>query len=255
MRLEYKFLIKRKLLPELRRSFYPYVQLDPYAQLRDNQEYIVRSIYFDTNELCFYHEKIAGIQIRKKIRIRGYNEYDNSNKLFLEIKRKHENYISKNRSQIYYHQLTDLFKTEDPIVSLKNHNSMHDEDGKKFLYYVLRYGLRPTVLVVFDREAYYSRFNSNLRLTIDKNLRYYGFPELTELYKDHVLQNTLNGNAILEIKFSKGFPDWLQSILTEYGLTRAALSKYTICLDAQKHLNPATRRTTLPFNRGLYRYQ
>ena len=230
----------------------PYVRLDPYAQQRDDKEYIVRSIYFDTNELRFYHEKIAGLKIRKKLRIRGYNEFNHTNKLFLEIKRKHENYISKNRSQVDYHELGELFRAEDPMDYLNHKNSRRD--GKKFLYYIMRYGLRPIVLVVYNREAYYSCFNSNLRVTIDKNLRYYGFPEFSELYEDHLLQHALNGSAIMEVKFSRGFPDWLQSIIKEYNLSRGPLSKYTICLDAQTHLRPSTRRTTLPFNRELYRY-
>jgi len=253
MRQEYKFLVRRKLLADLRHALLPYLKPDPYALLRDGYEYTVRSIYFDTNELRYYHEKIAGLKSRKKVRIRGYNEYDNSNRIFLEIKRKHENYIKKNRSQIEYRNLDDVFRFVNPLHLFENHQSKND--AKKFLYNVQRYGLNPIVLVVYDREAYYSNFNSTLRITIDKDLRYFGFPECSDLYEDHRLQSALREYVILEVKFTKGFPKWLRSIIQEFGLYREALSKYTICLDAQKHLNPASRKTTLPFSRAMYKSQ
>ncbi len=172
--------------------------------------------------------------------------------MFLEIKRKHENYINKSRSQIRYKDIDDFFRAKEPEQFIINSDS--ERSCNQFLYYINAQGLKPTVLVVYDRAAFFSNFNSNLRITIDKNLRYYGFPEFTELFEDQRLQRTLNGFSIMEVKFTRGFPGWLQEIIMDFGLVREALSKYTMCLDAQKTLNPETRKSMLPFNRAIPSY-
>jgi len=249
MRQEYKFLIADKRLAHLQSCLGPFVRLDPYTQDRKNHEYIVRSIYFDTTSLLFYHEKIAGLKDRKKIRIRAYNEHSDSSRIFLEIKRKHENFINKSRAPINYTDLDSFFTAREPEQFIVNGNSKRS--CSQFLYYVNAQGLKPTVLVVYDRAAFFSKFNSDLRITIDKNLRFYAFPEFFELFDDAGLQQALNGYSILEIKFNRGFPSWLQKIIKDFGLTRQALSKYTMCLDAQKNLFPENRRSILPFNRAL----
>ena len=91
-RKEYKYLVPNDLLPDLRRALKPFLSLDDFAMQRDKKEYTVRSIYYDTKTLEFYFEKIEGYKIRKKIRIRGYNQLLGEKVVFLEIKRKYENF-------------------------------------------------------------------------------------------------------------------------------------------------------------------
>jgi len=71
MRLEYKFLFPANRVDELREAVRPFVFMDEYAALEKNKEYTVRSIYYDTMRLDDYLDKLAGIKIRKKLRIRG----------------------------------------------------------------------------------------------------------------------------------------------------------------------------------------
>ena len=117
------------------------------------------------------------------------------------------------------------------------------KDAEKFLHHIYKRTLKPTVLVVYDREAYYSKFDHKLRLTFDKNLRYNLFPSMDKLYCDDNLKAALPGYFIFEVKFGHGFPNWLSNILTDFGLWRMALSKYTICLEKEKAFNPAHRRS------------
>jgi SPX domain protein involved in polyphosphate accumulation len=113
MRLEYKFLVPNDRIDELRSSISPFVLLDEYAAREVNNEYTVHSIYYDTMKLDDYHDKLAGIKIRKKLRIRGYNLQDVNSLAFLEIKRKYENHISKNRAPLLYSNLAEILKTSD----------------------------------------------------------------------------------------------------------------------------------------------
>lgn len=45
-------------------------------------------------------------------------------------------------------------------------------------------------------------------------------------------------NFVLEIKFDNGYPKWMQEIVQEFNLQRRSVSKYTICIDSSKLINP-----------------
>ena len=110
MRLEYKYLVPINRLAEFKKELLPYVDIDD--KFNANEEYKVRSIYFDTTDLRFYREKIEGLKIRKKLRIRGYNELENKNLVFLEIKRKNEGFVNKNRAPLHYSNLSDFLESD-----------------------------------------------------------------------------------------------------------------------------------------------
>ena len=87
MRLEYKFLVRKEYLNELRDALLPFLFFDEYAEKEIAKEYTCRSIYYDTSRMDDYYDKLAGIKIRKKLRIRGYNKQNDESVVFLEIKR------------------------------------------------------------------------------------------------------------------------------------------------------------------------
>lgn len=253
MRKEYKYFVPNHLLDNLRRDIAPFVELDNFAFNRDRKEYTVRSIYFDTMDMEYYREKIEGLMLRKKIRIRGYNEVISNKLIFLEIKNKYESFNYKNRTPLLYSELEELFKTgkvEDYIISGKRSRKTIS-DGKHFFFWMIKKNLRPTVLVVYDREAFFGKFNDALRITFDKNLRFMAYPKLNNLYSQN-LQPAFKDHFILEVKFDKGFAYWLQEILTRYRLTRRALSKYTICLDAHHNYFPVTKTSKYSLNYNAF---
>ena len=243
MRLEYKFLIENDRLSSLRSDLAPFVEADAFAQARSPQQYVVRSIYFDTHDLECYFQKIEGIPVRRKLRIRGYNELDKTSVIFLEIKKKYGSATMKFRSPLHYGNLDKLLQTNavERYVISENGSQEPIDNGRRFLYHLMRKSLRPTVLVVYDREPYYCRFNPHLRITLDNNLRHRIFPTTQCLFNDTGLKASLANHFILEIKFTLGFPDWLQSIIRRYDVTRQALSKYTICLAQHSCAKPLTR--------------
>jgi hypothetical protein len=242
MRREYKYLVLHRDLEKLRERILPFVDVDNFAS--EGNQYTVRSIYFDSSSLKFYNEKIDGIKIRKKLRVRGYNKKADESIVFLEIKRKYENHINKNRSALKYYNLNDLLETKDLESYCLTENGFQNSiaDGERFLHHVHKSSLKPIVLIVYEREAYFSKFDTSLRLTFDKNLRYLLFPSLDRLYSEEDMQYPMPKNFIFEIKFSRGFPRWLQSILRDLNISRMALSKYTISLDNEKVFRRANAR-------------
>lgn len=238
MRLEYKFLVPINSMEELRNSIRPFVKLDEYAEREVDKQYTVRSIYFDTMKLDDYHDKLAGLKIRKKLRIRGYNKNDNHSIVFLEIKRKYENHISKNRAPVLYSNLEEMLNTSDYEKYLLKRNNFRDaqNDAAQFFYLTKIKNCSPVVLINYEREAFFSRHDSTLRITFDKNLRSVSLPRIFNLYSDEQAKYAMPGNFIMEVKFFNGFPSWLQSIIRKFELKRQAISKYTICVDTHNQL-------------------
>lgn len=238
MQLEYKYLVPNSLLDQLRKSFLPFVNLDDYAKVQIEKEYRVRSIYYDTMRLEDYMDTISGLKVRKKLRIRTYNQINNENIVFLEVKRKYERYIFKNRAPLMYYDLDEMLQTADInrfLIKKKNYLNAQS-DAVKFFYLLWIKNCIPAILVVYEREAFFSKYDATLRITFDKNLRSRALPKTSDLFNDAGLKPAMHDFFILEIKFFNGFPNWLQNILNRYNLQRKAISKYTKCVDNQYEL-------------------
>lgn len=239
LRLEYKYLLSLDDLDRLRRMILPYVNIDKFGRSFGREGYCVRSIYLDTPEVCCYHEKEAGIKVRRKYRIRVYNQLESDSKVFLEIKRKYINRISKNRAPVSYRDLLHIFTDHQSDTESQNLSDYCNgcPDMAQFMYHYYSRGLRPMVLINYEREAFFSRFDPGLRLTFDKNLRSSIFPNLDTLFAEMPYNYSLNNKFILEVKFYESLPNWFRSIIQSFDISRLALSKYTICLKSHKLMN------------------
>ncbi len=172
IRFEYKYLAPIELIGQLRFEVMPYVDYDEYASASKLGEYTVRSIYFDNDRLQYYNDKVDGLEVRKKVRIRGYGAKDENSIVFLEVKRKKGVYVLKSRSALTFENLEKIFISKDferYILSKPIENAI--ESAKNFFYYVNVDNLKPIILVVYEREAYRGKFDDSLRITFDKNLR------------------------------------------------------------------------------------
>jgi SPX domain protein involved in polyphosphate accumulation len=244
MKYEFKYIVPMSLMDELREAMKPYVELDPYAAAMENHEYTVRSIYFDTAHFDYYYEKIDGYKIRKKIRIRGYNEKIGDSTVFMEIKRKFKEPIEKDREKLTFEVMKRLMAGE----GARAYGDMEDDHGVngagKFLYHVYRNNLKPVVLVIYDREAFFDRFKPDVRITIDKNLRSIAYPSIDDLYSEEKVVTSNKGNFIFEVKFIDHFPGWLRPITGRLGLIRQSASKYVFCIDSH-HLTESSRKADM----------
>lgn len=231
---EYKFLAPIELLDDIRDDITPYVCYDKYAELREEKHYTVRSIYYDTPTFRCYDEKAEGLIVKKKYRIRGYDEEKETNTVFLEIKRKYENLVAKNRAPLKWDRTKMLFSEQIfADQGLACNDDFQEENVQRFFYNYYRKKLLPTVLVSYEREAFYSKFDCTLRITIDKNIRSLLYPSLKSLYVDEA-QYAMPRHFIFEVKFYRGLPLWIRSLVTRYELFRLSLSKYTICIDSHR---------------------
>ena len=219
LRHELKYLITPAELGALRRVLDPLMQRDPNGD--KNNEYIIRSLYFDTIFDDALEEKIAGVGTRKKYRIRIYNFSDRIIKL--ECKTKYGDLISKQSVSIP-RELADQLIAGDPEgLQRMRHPLLHDvfREMRKRL-------LRPAVIVDYVREAYIHPAQE-VRITFDKQLRtglfsHNMFDPMLPTYQ--VLDDPVE---ILEVKFDEFLPTYLQSVLSGFTAQRMAVSKYVHC--------------------------
>jgi SPX domain protein involved in polyphosphate accumulation len=111
----------------------PYVEIDKYAQGRENNEYTVRSIYFDTPDFQNYYDKVDGLSFRKKVRLRGYNLINGSNQVFLETKNKFRLPLHKTRAKVEYESTLESFENGNLRQIIQSVTKNHSE-ANSFIY-------------------------------------------------------------------------------------------------------------------------
>ncbi len=228
-RLEYKYLLPLTIIDQLRNDLLRYMEYDEYASRRPLKGYTVRSIYLDSYDFKCYYEKLDGILVRNKFRVRGYDTREENKNIFLEIKRKHDGFISKNR----YPVPLQSFEKTWSIDSCTGDGNAEDDDAlKNFSYYYHLRNLQPKVLVTYDREPFQCKFGSSLRITFDKDLKSKPVSSFESLFDNEDLRKSYSDKFIFEIKFFQVLPQWINSVLTKYDLTRISVSKYTTSIDA-----------------------
>ncbi len=102
IRFEFKYVISRQIARQVE------AYIDKIGLAKDGPghgQYTVCSLYFDTPTLKDYYEKQAGLKNRQKLRARIYEADFNhdSEKIWLEVKEKHDMFVHKNR-QIISHE-------------------------------------------------------------------------------------------------------------------------------------------------------
>jgi SPX domain protein involved in polyphosphate accumulation len=182
--------------------------------------YTVRSLYFDNKSNKDYYQKIGGIEIRKKIRIRIYNYDDDPVKM--EIKGKFNNFIKKESFVLRKKDINKII-SGDYGVLLEYGNPTAVKIYKEFLmdFY------RPVVLIDYRREAYSYDLNQ-IRITLDSDLRKTE-TGIDDLFVKKEMSGVLgNRKIILEIKFNNALPGWIKNILQLPRFERCSISKYTL---------------------------
>ena len=219
LRHELKYFITPAEMSALRNVLTPVMQLDPNGD--ENNEYHIRSLYFDTINDDALEEKIAGVGNRKKYRMRIYNFSDKVIKL--ECKSKYGDLISKQSVSIPRDLAEQLIAGDPDGLQRMRHPLLHD------VYREMRTRLlRPAVIVDYVREAYIHPAQ-DVRITFDKQLR-------TGLYASDIFNPMLptypvfdDPVEILEVKFNEFLPTYIQSIISGVTAQRSAVSKYTWC--------------------------
>jgi len=231
-RREYKYFVPASCIDSLRERFLQYMEHDPFCRFLENNKYHVRSIYYDTPKFNFYFEKKAGLKIRKKVRIRSYNFMDDKSYAFFEIKRKYNNIIFKNRAKIDFSTVPILLNGADYRNYCKNLTFIEKASLERFIYLMKRLNLESKVLVTYEREAFFGKEESDLRVTFDTSVRSYPHPVLEDIFRDEDMNMYIDNFFVLEVKFWGRMPVWVRNVLRDFSLRQESISKYCLGIDA-----------------------
>ncbi len=185
-----------------------------------NGRYKIRSLYFDNFHDKALLEKINGVNIREKFRIRYYN--DDLSFLLLEKKSKASGLCSKKQTVITLEEarliadkdMENLSQSEKPLV-------------KELCYKMKVQGLEPKTIVDYIREPFVYA-PGNVRVTLDHDIRT-GLTGTDFLTPDRIMIPAGNAPVILEVKWDEFLPTVIRDVVQVPGTHTSAFSKYAIC--------------------------
>ena len=182
--------------------------------------YRIRSLYFDNLSDKALREKIDGVNVREKFRIRYYN--GDASFIVLEKKSKINGLCAKESCRI----------TEDEAQKIVGGNlGWMPESGRPLcleLYSKMcSQGLRPKTIVDYTRDPFIYG-PGNVRVTIDYNIRTGAFR--TDFLNPETLTLPAGESPIiLEVKWDDFLPDIIRDAVTIPGRRVSAFSKYAQC--------------------------
>lgn len=185
-----------------------------------NGSYRIRSLYFDGPTDRALREKIDGVNIREKFRLRYYN--GDSGMINLEKKSKQNGLCSKQSVRLTKDQVRTIL--DDGIAQVSpNAPPLVPE----LLYKIKTEGLRPKVVVDYIREPFVYA-PGNVRVTFDHDIRT-GLGGTDFLDADLVTVPAGDAPVLMEVKWDAFLPDIIRDLIYLPGRRASSFSKYAQC--------------------------
>ena len=197
-----------------------FMERDPHAG--PTGCYTIRSLYFDDLAHSAFFEKVDGINIRSKYRIRMYNYRTDLFKL--EKKEKLGSLTRKTAQTLSLREAIHLQR-----LQLRD-NPEQDDLLAEVEMQIRSRNLRPMVLVDYDRTPFICR-NGNTRITLDENLRTKPYQADLAASPGAMIPVLEKGQVILEVKFDDFLPGYLADILQDIPKAPQAISKFALCMN------------------------
>lgn len=217
---ELKFLCGEGQLRILEEKIRHICKLDPHAG--SDGCYVIRSLYFDTvDDRCFY-ENEAGVDCRRKYRIRLYN--GNVKPIYLECKETLHGLKHKDVCLLTEKQCRQLMFGQAVGEPLSDQGLL-----RRFLAARSAQILRPKVIVEYTRTPYVYSVG-NVRITFDRNIR--SSSVVTDFLEPKIPGREImaQGVHILEVKYDEMLPGVIRELLTAgQKLSQTSFSKYALC--------------------------
>ena len=222
LRHELKFFISPLQYQVLSRTLKATRNPDPNGD--ENNQYHIRSLYFDTAYDSALYDKINGTANRDKYRIRIYNFSDQM--IRLECKSKFRDLISK-RSVRITRDLAEQLISADPTGLESTASGLVSDTFREMRTNLLH----PVVIVDYLREAYLHPAEE-VRITFDMQLR--SGLNSVDMFNPYLptVPPFDHDEIILEVKYNQVLPPYIASLLTyalRDGACRSAISKYVYC--------------------------
>ncbi|MCY4444313.1 MAG: VTC domain-containing protein [Proteobacteria bacterium] len=219
MRVEYKYLVTQQRAMELEDIFHHILIQDRHSL---NSAYYVSSVYYDTKDLSYYHEKIEGEFLHRKARLRTYYSSGKKGDSYFEVKYKYHDDGYKQRIKI------DKKMAQTSLLQLGHEMQSH---YPQITYILGNEPIFPICHVGYRRQAYYLNIHQHtVRINIDSHICL--LSENMENKDDTDDFIFPNHQAIVEVKMPhRGFSEHISELLKMIGTRRETFSKYISCLN------------------------
>jgi len=208
-RIELKDVFTRDDLPLIEKS----IKLSRFSFYKPYLNRKVNSLYFDDLRYSALEESIEGNSLRTKKRLRWYGDSKNKNNAVLEFKKKLGTYSWKELYRNYYCINPIAQKWSDFIQPLLNDATLP----------LKKISDSPASIVTYDRE-YYSSFDNNIRVTLDRNIKSYKQNNL--LRPNFSFHRKHSSKIILEIKVSVENSGLIREVFRDIPFNPQRFSKY-----------------------------
>ena len=216
---EYKYIISDIHEAILRQRLDALMELDINA--KEKGFYTISSMYFDDyNDSCL-HDNVNGVDLRKKYRIRIYD--NNPAHLYLECKCKERGMTQKTTAEIKMDIFKNLVSQQNSFESIQQTTVV----GEMVREIQIKH-MKPVVIVTYDRIPYIS-IAGNVRITIDRNLS--SSQSLSQFLTGEYIRRPVMpcGISLLEVKWDSFIPDEIYHLTQMDDLVLTAFSKYALC--------------------------
>lgn len=242
-RLELKHRVNEATARAVRDYVGAFLELDRYVTDRVSLSYPVDSVYLDSDALTTFWSTVHAQKCRYKLRARTYSDAPDA-PVFLEIKRRINGYIVKDRAPVLREAVAELLSgrmpTADDMASADPADLLAAE---KFVQLMHEIEATPRARVRYQREAWVDPMTPGLRLTFDRDV------EVTPAFTTSLERTPLENPArpfgdvvILEMKFSGAAPHWFRDLRQIGGLQRTSAAKYCdgVLTRGIDHFNPTS---------------
>lgn len=226
-RYEFKYFLTNDVANSIFKIALNFMKVDNFALKYGNKGYFVRSLYFDNSNYDNFYEKVDGMQVRKKFRLRTYNKSLKENSdFFLEMKGRKQDRIIKKRTPLK----ADFLKY---FNSPKDINKLYYKNDKNtlvesFIFDYNRKKINPRILVDYSRKPLINKYGLYFRLTFDSDLVVAKSNSLFNENNYFAPKKYKPGTTILEVKFERSMPAWFHRVIQTFDLRRQSISKYVL---------------------------
>ncbi|MDR0821820.1 MAG: polyphosphate polymerase domain-containing protein [Oscillospiraceae bacterium] len=219
-RRENKYRVSEQVMASLQGDLSDYMSVDSYNE--EQFAYPICNIYYDTDDNRFISASLSKPLYKEKLRLRSYGVADLDSVVYLEIKKKFGGVVNKRRSGILLGEAYEFIQS-GVIPTMKPY--MNEQVLREIAYILGRHEVKPKVCISYERRAFFSQADPDLRVSFDTNI----LTRRTDLRLDSGIygKQLIQPNEwLMEIKTSKNYPLWLARLLSKHKVYPQSFSKY-----------------------------
>lgn len=224
LRQEKKFLVSLEQMYRCSHGLSQVMMQDPN---NGPEGYCIRSLYFDTTEDTDFMDKVDGVELRRKIRLRCYDP--RSDFAVLEMKQKQGPLQKKRSLRMTRQDARSLTQGRYGVLL-----------GYKEPFAAECYALMttrcylPRAVVEYRRKAFIAREN-RIRVTFDHHI--IGTESRFDVFDPDLVQNPVLDPylAVLEVKYNGFLLSYIKDLLRQADSSELSVSKYCLSRAVSKH--------------------